>query len=89
MNEFYPSEREERALAEQEYYMDLVESGIDPFEARERARVHFKSSPRPTKCRQCGRHLISDRGYVGEEILYCPKHGIQWEDTEDAISRVI
>ena len=52
-----------------------------------------KNDPEPEKCRSCGSPLAESKGYVGEAILYCPDEdcpeGIQWEDQEDVIRRVI
>ena len=43
----------------------------------------------PDSCRTYKGELKSSSGMVGEEVLYCPTHGIQWEDSDDAIRRVI
>ncbi len=70
-------------------YTDLLYGeGLPHFEAREIARCKNKSVP--SHCPKCGSELESSRGYVGETVLYCPEgHGICWEDSEDAIRRVI
>ena len=67
-------------------YTNLLAEGYSPFEAREIARAF---SHRPSNCPKCGGPLESSRGYVGEELLYCREHGIQWEDAMDAVRRVI
>ncbi len=48
-----------------------------------------RNIPRPSRCPSCKRELESGGGYVGEEIVYCPEHGVLWEDIEDARSRII
>jgi Zn-finger nucleic acid-binding protein len=49
---------------------------------------NFRNEPKPEFCPGCSSDLKSSTGYVGEEVLYCPKCGIVWEDSEDAIRRV-
>ena len=48
-----------------------------------------RNVPRPSRCPTCRGTLESGGGYVGEEIVYCPEHGILWEDSEQARSRTI
>ena len=43
----------------------------------------------PTHCNECNAELESGEGMVGEEVLYCSKHGIKWEDAAGAIRNVI
>jgi NAD-dependent DNA ligase len=47
----------------------------------------------PDNCPACGSELEVSKGYVGEGILYCPnpecKKGIVWEDSAEAIRRVL
>jgi uncharacterized protein (DUF983 family) len=49
------------------------------------------AGPRPSKCPKCGYgKLHSHEGYVGEEILVCEMcNEIVWEDSGDAVARVI
>lgn len=58
------------------------------WEAREIAR-HGPFPEAPEVCPKCKADLESHSGMVGEEVLVCPKHGIVWEDCEDALWRVI
>ncbi len=39
------------------------------------------------RCSECNKYLQSAKGYVGELMLFCPEHGIQWceEVTEEMI----
>ena len=59
--------------------------------ARERRRLGIKNvDPPPERCPKCGAALESGDGYVGEEVLYCPNgHGIFWEDSEEALRRIL
>ena len=57
---------------------ELERLGIDPTDAG------------PEKCLRCGSELSEGKGMVGERILFCSKGcGIVWEDSADAIARVI
>ena len=48
------------------------------------------NDPVPDCCPECKGELESGSGYVGEAVLYCSKCGIiVWEDSEDAIRRVV
>lgn len=59
------------------------------FLRKEIDRLGAHNLPEPEKCDKCGSPLQSGRGMVGETVLYCEEHGIQWEDSEDAIRRVL
>lgn len=61
--------------AEFELQMELYRTGIE-------------NDPRPDCCPDCKAELKSSRGFAGEEILYCPEHGVCWEDNEGAIRNV-
>ncbi len=51
---------------------------------------NMENKPIPDKCPKCGTPLNEGPGYVGETVLFCPKgHGVFWEDSEDAIRRVL
>lgn len=52
-------------------------------------RMGIKNTQRPTLCPDCQGQLESHRGMVGEPVLVCPTHGIVWEDSEEAIRRVL
>lgn len=56
---------------------------------RELQRLGVKNSPRPSTCPKCGAELSESGGYAGETVLCCPTHGVVWEDSEDAIRRVL
>lgn len=47
------------------------------------------TGPEPKCCPKCHGPLKVSRGYVGEAVLYCPEHGMVWEDGADAVRRVI
>jgi len=57
---------------------------------KELKRLGVKNDPRPLgdKCPKCGKEMKSVGGMVGEEMLLCEEHGIQWTDNEGAIRRV-
>jgi len=56
---------------------------------RELKRLGIENDPRPETCPDCGAELEVTGGYVNETILYCKEHGVCWEDSEDAIRRVL
>lgn len=63
------------------YYQELDKLGAwnEPFEESE-----------PDRCPRCQAPVNSFPGMVGEEVRVCSKGcGYHWEDTEDAIRRVI
>ena len=77
-----------RLTVEQEQRrQELIEAGTHPFEAGEIARA--TNEPVPEGCPRCGAELEEAGGMVGETVLVCPEHGIVWEDSEDAVRRVI
>lgn len=49
------------------------------------------NEPEPDRCPHCGSvDLEESKGYVGELVLYCKScRLIVWEDSDDAIRRVI
>ena len=58
------------------------------WDRQELAKYH--NEPEPDCCDECGGELVSGRGMVGEEVLYCPNgHGLKWEDIEGAVRRVL
>ena len=56
---------------------------------RELDRMGIENDPCPTGCKTCGAELHESSGFANETILYCKEHGIQWEDSEGAISNVL
>jgi hypothetical protein len=52
-------------------------------------RLGVENSPEPKVCPTCKSPLESCRGMVGESVLICGTHGAVWEDSEDAIRRVL
>jgi len=51
-------------------------------------RLGVENEEQPDICRKCKGELRSGSGYAGETVLYCPNHGIQWEDSVQAIRNV-
>jgi len=88
---------EERELTRRQQDMAdiLVTEGRTPeFETLvELERRGIENAPQPEKCPKCGGELEESQGYVGETVLFCPnqncEQGVVWEDSEDAIRRVI
>jgi hypothetical protein len=56
---------------------------------REMDRLGVENEPCPDVCKICKAELKESDGFAGEPILYCEKHGVQWEDCEGAIRNVI
>jgi hypothetical protein len=52
-------------------------------------RLGVENSPEPQVCPTCKGPLENRRGMVGESVLICGTHGDVWEDSEDAIRRVL
>ena len=59
------------------------------WEEREIARLSKDNPPAPDNCPACKGELKVAPGMVGEDVLYCPEHGMVWEDVAGAIRRVI
>ena len=56
---------------------------------RELYRKGIRNKPRPIKCPKCKGPLSLGGGYAGEDVLFCKKHGIIWDDAEGAIRNVL
>ena len=52
-------------------------------------RLGVENSPEPQVCPTCKGPLEACGGMVGESVLICGTHGVVWEDSEDAIRRVL
>jgi hypothetical protein len=56
-------------------------------------RTYDLMPPEPDRCPKCGGDLEVGSGMVGEVVLYCPSKsctsGIVWEDSADAVRRVL
>ena len=73
-----------------EEYVEMVCANPENFQTWEQREIaKYKNAPRPDYCPECGAELESHGGYVGEEMLVCPEHGVVWTDSVDAIRRVI
>ena len=77
-----------------EYAESIVGGDLDIYSAErfpeEREIARYRNRPRPGKCEVCEGLLEEGGGYVGETVLYCPEgHGIFWEDSEDAVRRIM
>ncbi len=59
------------------------------WEESEIAKAAANNPPAPDECPHCGAEVKCSTGMVGEEVLYCEEHGLLWEDSADAIRRVI
>ena len=59
----------------------------------ELGRLGIENDECPEDCHKCGTPLEEASGMVGETIMYCPNDdcdaGVQWEDSEDIIRRVL
>jgi len=71
-------------------YLEYLDQGMDSFEARELSKQ--ENAPIPEICPECGKsdQIKEGGGYVGETVLYCDRcHRLLWEDSVDAVRRVI
>ncbi len=65
--------------------LDYADNPAELEVQKELYRTGTRNEPVPGKCPKCGSELDEGGGYVGETVLFCPEHGIVWEDSEDAI----
>lgn len=72
-------------IVDLEMYGDKAEAEVQ----RELRKKGIVNEPMPDTCPKCGGELLAGSGYVGETVLYCQQHGPCWEDSEDAIRRVL
>jgi len=70
--------------------LDYVDNPQELEVQKELRKLGIKNEHCPDTCPKCGSSLEESGGYVGETILFCPKgHGVFWEDSEDAIRKVL
>jgi len=73
--------------------LDYIDNPGELEVQRELQRMGIRNHDCPEVCPGCGGELACGEGYVGETLVYCPNEkcdkGILWEDSEDAIRRIL
>jgi hypothetical protein len=62
---------------------------ISEWEINEIQKAYERTGDPPNKCPTCKGELTFGKGMVGEDVMWCPIHGLVWEDFGGAVSRLI